>query len=63
MAYKDVEIQVPVVVRLRGTNEKDGQKLIEESGLPIEAFDEFEKAARRIIELASNGSKQSKDSK
>ena len=53
MAYKDVGIKVPVVVRLRGTNEKEGQKLIGDSGLPIEAFDDFEEAAKRVIELAN----------
>ena len=52
-AYKEVNIEVPVVVRIRGTNEKEGQKLIAESGLPIEAFDDFEEAAKRVIELAN----------
>ena len=52
-AYKEVKIDVPVVVRLRGTNEKEGQKLIADSGLPIEAFDDFEEAARRVIDLAN----------
>lgn len=28
LAYKDLGITVPVVVRLRGTNEKEGQKLV-----------------------------------
>lgn len=52
-AYKEVGIQVPVVVRLRGTNEKEGQKLIAESGLPIEAFDDFGEAATRAIDLGN----------
>ena len=54
MAYKDVDIPVPVVVRLRGTNEESGQKVIAASGLPIEAFDDFEEAAKRVIELANH---------
>ena len=56
-AYKEVKIDVPVVVRLRGTNEKDGQKLIADNGLPIEAFDDFEEAAHRVIELATRATK------
>lgn len=28
LAYKDLAIQVPVVVRLRGTNEEIGQKMV-----------------------------------
>ena len=59
MAYREVGIEVPVVVRLRGTNEKEGQRMIEESGLPIEPFDDFEEAAKRVIELA--GPMEAKD--
>lgn len=52
LAYKEVDIKVPVVVRIRGTNEEEGQKIIAESGLPLYAFDDFEEAARKAIELA-----------
>lgn len=38
MAFKDLELQVPVVVRIRGTREAEGQKLIQESGLKLDAF-------------------------
>lgn len=38
LAFKDLDLQVPVVVRIRGTNEAEGQKLIQESGLKIDAF-------------------------
>ncbi|KAH8164844.1 hypothetical protein CIB48_g3407 [Xylaria polymorpha] len=43
---------VPVVVRIRGTNEKEGQQIIAESGLPLFAFDDFDEAAKKAIELA-----------
>ncbi|KAL8689462.1 MAG: hypothetical protein Q9218_004878, partial [Villophora microphyllina] len=52
LAYKDLGILKPVVVRLRGTNEEVGQKMIAESGLPLHAFDDFEEAALKAIELA-----------
>lgn len=52
LAYKEVDIKVPVVVRIRGTNEQEGQKIIAESGLPLYAFDDFEEAAQKAIELA-----------
>ncbi|KAL8721364.1 MAG: hypothetical protein Q9225_001943 [Loekoesia sp. 1 TL-2023] len=52
LAYKDLGITVPVIVRLRGTNEEIGQKMIAESGLPLHAFDDFEEAALKAIELA-----------
>lgn len=52
MAFKDLDMSVPVVVRIRGTNEKEGQKIISESGLPLYAFDDFDEAAAKAIELA-----------
>lgn len=52
LAYKEVDIRVPVVVRIRGTNEEEGQRIIAESGLPLYAFDDFEEAAQKAIELA-----------
>ncbi|KAL4886571.1 succinyl-CoA synthetase-like protein [Aspergillus karnatakaensis] len=52
LAFRDLELKVPVVVRLRGTNEEEGQKMIAESGLPLHAFDSFEDAARKVIALA-----------
>lgn len=52
LAFKEVGIQVPVVVRIRGTNEAEGQKIIAESGLELFAFDDFEQAAAKAIQLA-----------
>ncbi|KAK6074677.1 Succinyl-CoA ligase [Seiridium cupressi] len=52
MAFKELDMSVPVVVRIRGTNEKEGQKIIAESGLPLYAFDDFDEAASKAIELA-----------
>lgn len=52
LAYKEVDIKVPVVVRIRGTNEEEGQRIIAESGLPLYAFDDFEQAAKKAVELA-----------
>jgi succinyl-CoA synthetase alpha subunit len=47
---------VPVVVRIRGTNEEIGQKIIAESGLGLEAFDGFAEAAERVVEIANGRS-------
>ncbi|KAJ7626964.1 beta subunit of succinyl-CoA synthetase, partial [Roridomyces roridus] len=43
---------VPVVVRIRGTNEEEGRRILEESGLNIWAFDGFDEAAAKCVELA-----------
>jgi succinyl-CoA synthetase alpha subunit len=53
MAFKELHMNVPVVVRIRGTNEEEGQRIIAESGLPLYAFDDFDGAAAKAIELAN----------
>ncbi|KAI8629121.1 hypothetical protein F5Y19DRAFT_485046 [Xylariaceae sp. FL1651] len=53
LAFRDLHMSVPVVVRIRGTNEKEGQQIIAESGLPLYAFDDFDEAAAKAIELAN----------
>lgn len=53
MAFKELEMQVPVVVRIRGTNEKEGQEIIANSNLPLYAFDDFDEAAAKAVELAA----------
>lgn len=53
LAFKDLRIPLPVVVRIRGTNEREGQRIIAESGLPLFAFDDFDEAAAKAIELAN----------
>ncbi|KAL5314024.1 hypothetical protein ACEPPN_018448 [Leptodophora sp. 'Broadleaf-Isolate-01'] len=54
LAFNELEMRLPVVVRIRGTNEEEGQKIISESGLPLHAYDDFEEAAAKAIELANN---------
>lgn len=48
-AYKDVGVDIPVVVRLSGTNVDAGRKLIRESGLPIISADTLADAARAAV--------------
>lgn len=56
LAFKEVDMKgVPVIVRIRGTNEEVGQRIIAESGLGLEAFDGFEEAAGRVLEIARGG--------
>ena len=55
-ASREVKLGVPLVVRLEGTNVELGQKLIDESGLPIINADNLSDAARKIV-AAVKGSK------
>jgi succinyl-CoA synthetase beta subunit len=53
-AVKEVGLQVPLVVRLEGTNVELGKKLLNESGLAITAADDLDDAAKKIV-AAING--------
>jgi succinyl-CoA synthetase beta subunit len=48
-AAKEVTLNVPMVVRLEGTNADLGKKLIAESGLPITPADGFNDATLKIV--------------
>jgi succinyl-CoA synthetase beta subunit len=48
-AAKQVDIQVPLVVRLEGTNVEMGKKLLAESGLNIVSADGMADAAQKIV--------------
>jgi succinyl-CoA synthetase beta subunit len=48
-ACKAVNLSVPLVVRMKGTNEVLGKKMLAESGLPIIAADTMAEAATKIV--------------
>ncbi|AVO33458.1 ADP-forming succinate--CoA ligase subunit beta [Ottowia oryzae] len=48
-ACKAVNLQVPLVVRMKGTNEELGKKMLAESGLPIISADTMAEAATKIV--------------
>ncbi len=52
-AAKSVHIEVPLVVRLEGTNVEKGKELLAESGLAITSADSLGEAAQKIVRLAS----------
>jgi len=48
-ACKAVNLSVPLVVRMKGTNEDQGKKLLAASGLPIISADTMAEAATQIV--------------
>ncbi|HEX7748214.1 MAG TPA: ADP-forming succinate--CoA ligase subunit beta [Bordetella sp.] len=48
-ACKAVNLSVPLVVRMKGTNEELGKKMLAESGLPIISADTMAEAATKIV--------------
>ncbi|HEX3558095.1 MAG TPA: ADP-forming succinate--CoA ligase subunit beta [Pyrinomonadaceae bacterium] len=51
-AAKNIGIQVPVVVRLEGTNVEEGQRVLRESGLNFTVADGMKDAAEKVVSLA-----------
>jgi len=52
-AAKELEIKVPIVARLAGTNSKEGKKILEKSGLKIISASELGDAAKKIVNSIS----------
>jgi len=48
-ACKAVNLSVPLVVRMKGTNEELGKKMLAESGLPIISADTMAEAATKVV--------------
>lgn len=48
-AAKEVELDVPLVVRLEGTNVKKGKQILADSGLPIVSADDLGDAAQKVV--------------
>ena len=54
-AYKNIgEINIPIVVRLQGTNSEEGSKIIKESGLEVFSTNTLQDAANKINEILKN---------
>ena len=53
-ASRAVQLKVPLVVRMKGTNEDIGKKMLADSGLPIISADTMEEAAQKVV-AAANG--------
>ena len=48
-AAKETKINIPIVVRLAGTNSKEGKKILDESGLKIISASDLGDAAKKIV--------------
>ena len=49
-AAKEIDISVPLVVRLAGTKFKEGQKILDNSGLKLISAENLDDAAQKIVE-------------
>ncbi|MBT3636610.1 MAG: ADP-forming succinate--CoA ligase subunit beta [Opitutae bacterium] len=52
-AARNLELNVPLVVRLEGTNVEEGKKILADSGLSLEPADSLAEAAEKVVKLAA----------
>jgi succinyl-CoA synthetase beta subunit len=55
-AAREVQLKVPLVVRMKGTNEELGRQILKDSGLPIISANNMAEAAERVV-AAAKGNK------
>jgi succinyl-CoA synthetase beta subunit len=55
-AAREVQLKVPLVVRMKGTNEELGRQILKDSGLPIISANNMAEAAERVV-AAAKGTK------
>jgi succinyl-CoA synthetase beta subunit len=51
-AAREVKLDVPLVVRMKGTNDELGRKMLAESGLPIISAENMGEAAEKVVAAA-----------
>jgi malate-CoA ligase subunit beta len=58
-AARDIQMKVPLVVRLAGTNVEEGRRIVRESGLPIITAETLSEAAERVVAALKSSRAQS----
>ncbi len=53
-AAKNLDMSLPLVVRLQGTNVEEGKALLNDSGLKIEVAQSLDEAAKKVVSLAAS---------
>jgi len=53
-AARDLHIQVPIVVRMEGTNVELGRRILTDSGLNLTVGEDMRDAAQKVVRLAAH---------
>ncbi|MEP6607799.1 MAG: ADP-forming succinate--CoA ligase subunit beta [Burkholderiaceae bacterium] len=56
-ASRAVQLKVPLVVRMKGTNEELGKRMLADSGLPIISADTMAEAAQKVVAAATDAAR------
>ena len=52
-AIEEIDFKLPLVVRLQGTNAREGKDIINKSSKKIISIDDLTEAAKKVVELAN----------
>ena len=52
-AVRDLNVRVPVVIRMKGNNEERGKEMLRQSGLNFVTADDMAEAARKVVSAAA----------
>jgi len=55
-AVRDLQVKVPVVIRMKGNNEERGKEMLRASGLNFTTADDMTEAAKKVVAAAGGGS-------
>jgi succinyl-CoA synthetase beta subunit len=50
MAYNEIGVKVPIIVRMTGTNADEGAKILRDSGIPVAVAMDLNDAAKKVAE-------------
>jgi succinyl-CoA synthetase beta subunit len=56
-AVRDLNVQVPVVIRMKGNNEERGKEMLRQSGLNFTTADNMTEAAKKVVAAAAGSAK------
>jgi succinyl-CoA synthetase beta subunit len=51
-AVRDLNVKVPVVIRMKGNNEERGKQMLRDSGLNFTTADDMKEAAKKVVQVA-----------
>jgi len=50
-AYREIEVKVPIIVRMTGTNSEEGGQILRDSGIPVAVAADLNDAAKKVAEF------------
>jgi succinyl-CoA synthetase beta subunit len=56
-AVRDLQVKVPVVIRMKGNNEERGKEMLRASGLNFTTADDMTEAAKKVVAAAGGGAR------